>query len=124
MENQCFHHDRMEKRLCEIEDDVSDLKIQTKLDSQKFTMLLENLAQLPEAITDMKNSLILMNNEIRSSGEKTESLEKKLDKLDAKVSSIDEDGKFSILKVIKQNFIAIVMFASGISLWAANFLKN
>lgn len=123
MSDGCVFHEKLEQRVSDVEDEISELKTKQLLDNQKFTMILENLSKLPDAINNMEKTLIGMQEEIKRSGDKTESLEKKFDKLNAKVCEIDEDGKFDIRKWIRQNFIALVLAVTGVGAWISTLIK-
>lgn len=130
MEN-CALHEGFEKKIGEIVNHVEDvdkrvisLEKNTALDIQRLTLLLENLAKLPEAIDLMRDSLNSMQTEIKSSGEKTESLEKKLDDLNVKVCKIDENNTFSINGFIKEHFIGVIVGCVAISAFGTYWISN
>lgn len=119
----CVLHEGFERRLIDNENSIDNvdkrvikLEKTTALDNLKFTMLLENLSKLPEAINDMKDTMLLMQTEIRETNRKTDDMKNQIDKLSDKVCAIDEADKISILGIIKKNIVSIIFFSSGIGL--------
>ena len=129
MDERCEKHGEFELRLGNAEKEIYDidnrvdkLETSTALDSQKFTLVLENLTGLPQAMIDIKETLILMQGEIRAAGEKTSRLETKFDTLNKRVCDIDENSKLNVVGWIKANFIPLAIAISGIIAWASTLV--
>ena len=126
-ENNCSLHGEIELRLGSAEKDIENingrvdvLEKTTALDNQKFTMLLENLSKLPDAINDMKDTMLLMQNEIKETNRKTDDMKTQIQKLNDKVCAIDSEGQFNIRIFIQKNFpilVGLVMGGTGIYAW-------
>lgn len=120
MGESCVKHGEIEVRVERAEKDIVDLQDETKdisgrvvklekhtaLDSQKFTQILESLSGLPDAIKDIHESLLIMNKEIKDSGNQIKELKEHVER-------IDDEGKFNIRLWVKRNFIPIATFATG-----------
>jgi len=131
MENVCVFHETFEKRLdkveehgTEIDNKINLIEKDTLLDRQKFSMLLDNLSKLPEAINEMNKTMRDMQDEIKSSGDKTTSLEKSMKKLTEKVDTIDEEGKFSIRGFIKEHFVGVIISVSCLVAYGTHVVSN
>lgn len=129
MAERCERHGEFELRLGNAEKKIDDVDIRvdklettTALDNQKFTLILENLSGLPSAMSDIRETLILMKNEIREAGDKTDRLEHKFDKLNDRVCQIDSEGKLNLREWIKSNFIPLAIAISGILAWASTLV--
>ena len=136
MADKCEKHGEFEIRLGNVEKKIDEIDTQvdaidtrvdtlersTALDNQRFTLVLENLSKLPQAMDDIKDALVLMKGEIKSAGEQTTRLEQKVDKLDRKVCSIDDESKLNLREWIKQNFIPLAIAVSGIIAWASTLV--
>lgn len=136
-DNYCMAHEGFDIRMKNVERCVESvdkrltvIEKDTALDTQRLTLILdsmsESLPKLADAINSIEKTMLSMQTEIVKSGEKTETLEKnfgdktdilekKFDILDAKVTKIDYEGQFNIRVWIKENFIPIVCFVTGIS---------
>lgn len=134
-EKECLFREGFERRLSTSEEFIIGvdrrvvmLEKNTALDSQRFSMILENLSKLPEAMIDIKNSLLLMQEEIKRSGDKTESLENKLDVLDKKVCTINDENNFNIRLFLKDHIVGVIIGTCSLvaigSFWLSNFVQN
>lgn len=101
---------------------VTKLEKNTALDAQRFTLILENLSRLPDAIDSIKDSLVTMQMEIKNANDKTDSLKEKIEKLNNKVCQIDEEGSFNIRQTIKDHFVLAIVFVAGFSIYASTVL--
>jgi len=129
-ENNCSLHGEIELRLGSAEKDIENidgrvdvLEKTTALDNQKFTMLLENLSKLPDAINDIKDTMLLMQNEIKETNRKTDDMKTQIQKLNDKVCAIDSESMFNLRIWLKQNFISIILAVTGVSAWVTYFIK-
>lgn len=134
MDEKCISHDGFEIRLNNVEKDIKnvekhvgkiDIRVEvleknTALDNQKFTMLLENLGKLPDAINDMKDAMILMQGEIKDTNRKTDDMKEQIQKLNDKVCAIDDEGQFNIRIFLQKNFpilVGLIMGGTGLYAW-------
>ena len=110
------------KNIEDIQDKMVEIEKNTALDAQRFTLILENLSRLPDAIDSIKDSLVTMQMEIKNANDKTDSLKEKIEKLNNKVCQIDEEGSFNIRQAIKDHFVLAIVFVAGFSIYASTVL--
>jgi len=124
-EENCLHHEGFNKRLEDNEETIEridykvvELEKHTALDSQRFTMLLENvssaLGNLSVCIGNMEKTnrsiettLISMQHEIVKSREQTETLDEKVDGLNNKVDTKINDLNAQVYKINSENVFNI-----------------
>lgn len=114
-DEKCLFHELHEKKLDDFDKRINDLETKTALDTQRFTMILENLSELPGAIKCMERSMCSMQREIETSNKKTDSMKEQLEKINAKVNQIDNEGKYNIRQFASNNFTQIVIGVAIIS---------
>lgn len=124
MENPCIYHEKLEQRLSYVESDVTGLKTQTALDSQKSDLLFKNtmtvISDLSAAIKslestnkDIQDTLRGLQDEIKDSNRKADEAKVQLEKLDAKVCQIDSEGQLNLRETFRKYFIPVLLFVSG-----------
>lgn len=130
----CPNKEDHERRIGKLEERYDELKEQfwefdkkSEVTFAKVTSALENLADLPKAMTDMTNTMISMNDAIADNGTKTEDLANTVKSLSSKVNEMDNRDKFSVLSFLKANWpiiTAIILFAGYIIADAAKGLLS
>lgn len=127
-EAKCPFHELHEQRLNDFSKRISQLETKTALDNQKFTMILENLSELPCAIKSMEKSMCSMQKEIESSNKKSDSMKEQLEKINAKVNQIDNEGKLNIRQYIKDHAVWLIVsatiIAALITAWIGNLANS
>lgn len=135
MSEKCNAHDNFEYRIGQAEIKIEDmdgrlveLEKDSALESQRSNMLFENtmkaISDLSCAITslkntnsDIQNTLLGMQSEMKEANTQTDDIKKKLDKLSDKVCTIDDESKFNLRIWFREKFPYIaVLVASGTSL--------
>lgn len=130
----CPNKEDHERRIGKLEERYDELKEQfwefdkkSEVTFAKVTSALENLADLPKAMTDMTNTMIAMNDAIADNGTKTDELSKTVNSLSSKVQEMDNRDRFSMLEFFKKNWpivVALILFAGYVAADAAKGLLS
>lgn len=110
----CPREEDHERRIHRLEERYDELKEHFYESDKHFEVMyteisgsLKALAGLPEAMSTMTNTMVSMQDAIQDNGDKTTSLAGTVNKLSAKVEEMDSRDKISILKIFKDNWLAI-----------------